>query len=179
MITNCPRCGSTNWSAAQGCNDCRYHPTLIILSPSSVQQSKLLKHGITIVSSGIYYPQAAWNPYADPNVSHFASSLDLVRSIQWVASSGSLVVPCPSRHSGKVSLISYFGFTTGEGHFGGSPRYFEGVRLVNVNDSTLVHMYPDEIRPGADLTLICRGCKRYHPAASLPSYCVCGWRFIY
>ena len=76
-----------------------------------------------------------------------------------------------------ISLISYFGFTTGEGVFGGSPRYFQGVRLVNANDSTLVHMYPDEIRPGADLTVICRGCRKQHPASNLPSYCGCGWRF--
>jgi hypothetical protein len=153
VITNCLKCGSTNWSPAQGCGDCGYNPTFMALSPSSVQQSKFLKHGITIVSSGIYYPQTVWNPYADPNVSHFASSLDLVLSIQWVASSGSLVVPAPGRHGGKVSLISYCGFTTGEGVFGGSHKYFQGVRLVNVNDSTLVHMYPDQIRPGAILPL--------------------------
>ena len=179
MITNCLRCGSTNWTPAEGCSDCAYHPSLMVLSPTSVQYGKCLKHGITIASSGIYYPQAAWNPFTDPNVSHFASSLDLVRSIQWVASSGSLVVPAPGKHSGKVSLISYFGFITGDGVFGGSHRYFQGVRLVNVNDPTLVHMYPDEIRPGADLTVICRGCKQQHSASNVPPYCGCGWRFHY
>lgn len=179
MISNCLRCGSANWSSAQGCGNCGYHPTFMVLSPSSYQQSKFLKHGFTIVSSGVYFPQAAWNPYADPGVSHFDPSLDLIQSIQWVASSGSLVVPRPGQHGGNASLICYFGFTTGRGVFAGQPRYFQPVRLVNVNNPTLVHPYPDEIRPAVDFLVVCRGCGRQHPAPSLPRNCACGWQFIY
>ncbi len=177
MIGNCPKCGSASWSPAQGCRNCGYNPTYMVQTPTSYQRSKFLKHGFTLVSSGVYFPHTAWNPNADPNVSHFDPSLDLVQSIQWVASSGSPVVPCPGWHGGKVSLIAYFGFTTGKGVFEGQPKSFQAVRLVNTKDPTLVHMFPDEIQPGADLLVVCRGCGRKHPAPTLPQHCTCGWHF--
>src|SRR5690348_13983885 len=111
-MLSCPRCFAS-WSPSRGCARCGYDPRLMINAPTPKQSSKFLRHGWSLVSSGTYLPVLPWNPHADPNVSHLASSLDLAQSIQWVASSGHIVAPVPGGpHGGKVSLYCYVGFTT-------------------------------------------------------------------
>lgn len=109
-----------------------------------------------------------------PNTSIFHKNIDISSSFNYALASGSAITPIDNRRS--ESLYWFFGHTTGAGIFNGTPRYFQGIRVVDPNEPTFIHLFPDVPRPDVDLCLTCRNCGKEFPIVGLPQTCSeCGY----
>lgn len=168
---NCPRCKAPLWNPAIDCPNCGYFLPYAFENPSEYQKDeKLPKHGIIYDGTNAIVDPSAWGKAPG---SKFVPTTDIVDTLYVIASSGDTVIP---QHSGRgLSMVFYFGRLTGAGYLGGQYRDFFAVRLVNVEDSERIHIFPDDIRAGVDKAMICRGCSKPYLVGQIPEVCPCGY----
>lgn len=172
----CHHCDSIIYDPCKVCTNCG---NLLETSLwTTAREPKLNKHGLYVVSGSLQATATPFSGTAPQNTSFVSPDIDLLSSIRYTLASGSAISPVPSLSHRSESIFWYFGHTTGAGEFGGTQRYFQGIRLVYPNSPTFIHFFPDELRPEVDHTLECRGCKKVFSIVGLPENCDnCGYRF--
>jgi len=169
MKFECHRCGSIITDPLKPCPDCEYLLEMSLYSTAN--KYSLNKHGLFVVSGSLEISAPPLGGTLPDNTSHFDQNIDLESSIKYVFASGSTITPVDSLGHRSPSLYWYFGRTTGSGVFGGIPTYFKGIRLVNPNSPTYIHLFPDKLRPEVDYSINCRMCEKSYRITKAPNNC--------
>lgn len=145
---------------------------------TTAEEHKLNKHGLYVVSGTLLTSAPPLGGTLPKNTSFFDNSYDLTAYFRYVVASGNPITPVTTRGNRAESLYWFFGHTTGAGQFGGTLTYFSGIRVVNPNSPTYIHLFPDTLRPQVDQYVSCRQCGKSFSVVGLPSNCDdCGYRF--
>jgi hypothetical protein len=176
MRFECHQCKSIVLDPCKPCANCGH--LLEISLWTTANENSLNKHGLYKVSGSLEISVPPLGGTLPPNTSFFDPKIDLTSSFRYVLASGSAISPVDSLDHRLDSIYWFFGHTTGAGVFGGTPTYFQGIRVVNPNSPVYIHLFPDRPRPEVDQSLTCRRCSKVFPISSLPENCdSCGYRF--
>lgn len=169
MRFECHQCNNIIPDPCKPCPNCGYLLEMSLWTTAN--EDKLNKHGLYIVSDSLEVNAPPLGGTLPRNTSFFDSSIDFTSSFRYVLASGSAITPISLHSNRSDSLFWFFGHTTGAGVFGGTPTYFQGIRVVNPNSPTFIHLFPDGLRPEVDQSLTCRGCGKVFPIIGLPQNC--------
>jgi len=167
---NCPTCNNVKWNPFFNCETCGYSITFTLENPSTYQAGeKWPKHGLLYTGSETIIDPSAWGKAPGTK---FIPTLDLIKSFETVAASGNVLIPSDSGRD--QSYIFYIGGLTGGGALGGAWRDFYAIRLVEPNNPSRIHIFPDNIRSIVDKEVGCGRCARVHLVSTRPPVCQCG-----